>query len=602
MPAVQLGLITFGRIGVFHGPSPWSGDPVVLCRIGHEGLLAENILEALRSLRRECADWFVASGRPHDDDGDLDAAHVLCDFLTDWTLQALNFVRGQLRSSGFEKAQSQSTSLVWVGHHEPHITAAVLELGVKWVNACLGQMPSEAFKTSLAEIWRYCRKHHPDFQATMIIEAARARGVPFSPAWGLARHWRFGQGARSRVLFETSSCSDGGFGVRVASSKSLTKGVLQSLGLPTAPFAMVKSESELAAAVRQVGFPCAVKPIDCSGGKGVSASLTSSEAVARAYAAARQFSNAPIMVERHVEGDDHRVMVVEGRLLACIRREPPHVTGDGRRSIRELVAQINLTRDERSFAKSRYLRPVLLDASAEVHLAGQGLKLDDVLQEGRTVRVRSNANLATGGHCVDLTTVMHPDIRVMAESLAQTMNLPMLGVDYLTTDITKGPGESGGMFIEINTTPGLVALTASGWSSREAGDVALGHQVGRISLSLIVVDETDRAAIEQELRQRRWPAGSGWASWERSCLEGAELSVPAKGPWPGFNVLMGQRLLHDAVVLVSRQHLIKYGLPTDLFGSAEVRCPLEEKWLNVLRRHCQRAVRLMNSIDHSGRN
>ncbi len=600
MPAAETGLIKLSRVGVFYGPSPWSSDPIVLCRLGHEGLEVKAVLEALQTMQHECADWFAPSGQPYPVNAQVDASAVLCEFLTDWALQVLNFVRGQLQSRGSAKAQLPTLSLIWVGHHEPQITTAVLDLGVKWISACLRRLPQDSFKAALAEVWRHCRRHHPDFQATMVIEAARYRGVPFSPAWGLARHWRFGEGAKSRVLFETSSCSEGSFGARVAASKSLTKGVLQSLGLPTAPFAMVHSEAELAQAVQQVGFPCAVKPIDLSGGKGVSAGLTSTEAVNHAYAAARRFSKAPIMVECHVEGDDHRVMVVEGRLLACIRREPPCVTGDGKNSIRELVELINHTRDERSLAKSRYLRPVLLDTSAEVHLAGQGLRLDDVLEHGRTVRVRSNANLATGGHCVDLTTVMHPDVRVMAESLAQTLNLPMLGVDYLTTDITKSPSESGGRFIEINATPGLVALTASGWSSREAGDVALGSQVGRIAQCLVVVDEVDRPDAEQELRLRHWSAGCGWASWECASLAGAELSVTSKVPWPGFNVLMGQRLLHEAVVLVTKQQLSTYGLPTDAFRNVQVRCALDEAWLKVLRRHCPRGVQFSGSAEFFG--
>lgn len=600
MPATGSGLITFSRVGVFYGPSPWSSDPIVLCRLGHEGLEVKATLEAMQTMQHECADWFVPSVQPYSVNAQVDASDVLCEFLTDWALQVLNFVRGHLQSRGSAKAPSPTYSLIWVGHHEPQITTAVLDLGVKWMGACLRRLPQEPFKAALAQIWRYCRKHHPDFQATMVIEAARYRGVPFSPAWGLARHWRFGEGTRSRVLFETSSCSEGSFGARVAASKSVTKGVLQSLGLPTAPFAMVNSEAELSEAVQQVGFPCAVKPIDRSGGKGVSAGLTSTQAVNQAYAAARQLSTAPIMVERHVEGDDHRVMVVEGRLLACIRREPPCVTGDGKSSIRELVELINRARDERSLAKSRYLRPVLLDASAELHLAGQGLRLDEILEDGRTVRVRSNANLATGGHCVDLTARMHPDIRVMAESLAQTLNLPMLGVDYLTTDITKTPGESGGRFIEINATPGLVALTASGWSSREAGDVALGSQVGRIAQCLVVVDETDKSSTEQELRQRHWPAGSGWASWECASLAGAELSVTTKVPWPGFNALMGQRMLHEAVVLVTKQQLSAYGLPTDVFRNVEVRCALDEAWISVLRRHCPRDVQFPGSAEFFG--
>ena len=42
-----------------------------------------------------------------------------------------------------------------------------------------------------------------------------------------------------------------------------------------------------------------------------------------------------VVVEQYALGRDHRVLVVDGKVVACAERVPAHVTGDGRLTIRE---------------------------------------------------------------------------------------------------------------------------------------------------------------------------------------------------------------------------------------------------------------------------
>ena len=588
-------MIQLRPLAVYEGPSPFAADPVLLVEMVVRKEDQQNLHAAIANLQASSADWYQAS--PSDLNQPL--AQQLAWFLADWSLQALNFVRGYLHAAGCSPEPRTGHDLIWLGFHDAQLSLQALRLAAKWLGA-LAQAPTAVdLKAELGQLWLGCRQRHPDYQAQIVMHAARLRGVPYAPAWGMARHWRYGQGAKSRVLFESSSCADGHFGARIASSKVMTKTVLQSLGLRTPAFRLVANEGELDAAVAELGFPCVTKPIDSGGGKGVSAGLCDMGAVRQGFASARAYSAGPIMVEAHASGEDHRLLVVEGRLVATIRREPPFVTGDGEQTIAALVAAKNKGRDARSLLRSGFMRPILLDASALVHLAGLGLSPASVLAAGQTVRVRSNANLSTGGDCIDVTEQVHPHIRVQVESLAQTLNIPMLGADYMTTDIGRSPLSVGGQFIEINRTPGLDALVAAGWSLERAGALALGELPGQIPISLIVLPDDALAQVLVTARDAPWPQGSGWASFEQASLAGVDLLMDAKKPWAGMHALLGHRSLTRAVVLASESQIRRYGLPLGAFEVAHVFCDLTPVWLDVVRRQCDTVKVQTMALDHS---
>ena len=88
-------------------------------------------------------------------------------------------------------------------------------------------------------------------------------------------------------------------------------------------------------------------------------------------------------------------------------------------------------------------------------LTEAGLFMNDVLTKGRTVALRSAANVSTGGLPIDITDQVHPDNRKMAERAAKGIGLDIAGIDFMTTDITRSYHEVGGGIIEINARPGL---------------------------------------------------------------------------------------------------------------------------------------------------
>ncbi|MCB1032914.1 MAG: cyanophycin synthetase, partial [Acidobacteria bacterium] len=64
-------------------------------------------------------------------------------------------------------------------------------------------------------------------------------------------------------------------------------------------------------------------------------------------------------------------------------------------------------------------------------------------------------NLSTGGTAVDVTDVIHPDNREMAERAAKAIGLDVAGVDFLTEDISRSYRETGGAICEVNAAPGF---------------------------------------------------------------------------------------------------------------------------------------------------
>ena len=96
------------------------------------------------------------------------------------------------------------------------------------------------------------------------------------------------------------------------------------------------------AAARRLGFPLVVKPLDGNHGRGVHLDLRSEAKVAAAFPAAlAEARRGTTLVETCVAGNDYRVLVVGGRMVAIAERVPAHVVGDGSSTVAQLVERTN---------------------------------------------------------------------------------------------------------------------------------------------------------------------------------------------------------------------------------------------------------------------
>ena len=102
------------------------------------------------------------------------------------------------------------------------------------------------------------------------------------------------------------------------------------------------------------------------------------------------------------------------------------------------------------------------------------MTIDSVPPDGEVVYLRKTANLSTGGTAIDVTDVIHPDNRLMAERAIQAVGLDLGGVDFLTTDITKSYRDTGGAICEINAGPGMrMHIAPSEGKGRDVGGAVI---------------------------------------------------------------------------------------------------------------------------------
>ena len=285
-----------------------------------------------------------------------------------------------------------------------------------------------------------------------LVRAAEERDIPWQRLnrYSLVQfgHGRLGKRIQATVTSETRNIA-----VEIASDKEETHNLLGDLGLPVPGQRLVYSEREALRAAERLGFPVVVKPLNANHGRGVSIDLDDDDAVRVAFEQARKHSRG-VLVERCIAGLDHRLLVVDGELIAASKRVPGHVVGDGRSTIEALVEEVN-SDPRRGIGHEKVLTRLEFDHQAERLLEQKGYDRSSVPPEGEVVYLRSTANLSTGGTAVDVTELIHPDNREMAQRAARAIGLDVAGVDFLTTDISKSYRETGGAICEVNAAPGF---------------------------------------------------------------------------------------------------------------------------------------------------
>ncbi|HEY9549546.1 MAG TPA: Mur ligase family protein, partial [Kiloniellaceae bacterium] len=286
-----------------------------------------------------------------------------------------------------------------------------------------------------------------------IVQAAEARGIPWFRLHPALRIVQLGYGRFSRRLFESTPCSEGLIAGRlIAPNKAVTNAVLRSVGLPVPRQFVATGPGEAVEAAKRLGYPVVLKPVKGGKGRQVHVGLRNEAELRQAFERGLQ-AGEPVVVEAFIPGEDHRLLVVGGKLVAAARRIPASVIGDGRHSVRELVDLAN--RDSRRGLRfNNLLVRLSLDPAAAERLREQGLEGASVPPAGRRVFLRKTANISTGGTSEDVTDRVHPDVRRMAELTAQAVGLQVAGIDFITPDIGRSCLEAGAI-CEVNNTPGL---------------------------------------------------------------------------------------------------------------------------------------------------
>lgn len=283
-----------------------------------------------------------------------------------------------------------------------------------------------------------------------MIAAAERQGIPWFRTSSFLRHVQLGQGARQRRFWNTMFSSEPAFARDYADNKLLTLNTLSQIKLPVGKFAPVNDIASALKAAEGIGYPVVLKPTNGSKGDSVFVDLRDEDELKAALIAAR-VSERPYMLQSFFQGNDYRLLVVDGKLLMAEQRIPASIKGDGKRTIAELV-EIENRNPERT--RDDTMTSIVLDWESDRMLTRQGYTRDTVVPAGSVVRLKGMANIATGGAAVTINDV-HPDNARLAVRAARAIGLVVTGVDFICPDISKSWHEVGGGLCEVNATVGL---------------------------------------------------------------------------------------------------------------------------------------------------
>ncbi|MGI8545949.1 MAG: cyanophycin synthetase, partial [Gemmatimonadaceae bacterium] len=400
-----------------------------------------------------------------------------------------------------------------------------------------------------------------------IVEEARRRGIPVRRlnSYSLVQ---LGLGRNLRRIQATITDFTSAIAVEIAQDKDDTKRVLQNGGLPVPVGDVATTIQEAMGHAEEIGFPVILKPLDASHGLGISPRLNDAAAVRAAWPNAREVSRR-VVVEQFAQGRDHRVLVINGHVVAVAERVPAHVVGDGEHTIRDLVQQAN-SDPRRGIGHRKTLTKLPCNAATVDFLAECGYTLGSIPPEGTRVLLRPTANLSTGGTSIDRTDEIHPANVIACEMAANAVGLDIAGIDVITPDIAVPFRDNGAVIIEVNAAPGIRMHThpSQGTPRNVAAPIldALFPPGSESTIPIIAVTGTNGKTTTTRLIAhlfRHTDRTVGYTTTDGVYLDNRlVIAGDMTGPFSA-NIILSNRTVEIAVLETARGGILRAGLGFD---------------------------------------
>jgi GNAT-family acetyltransferase (TIGR03103 family) len=281
--------------------------------------------------------------------------------------------------------------------------------------------------------------------ARIITGEARRRGIAVDVLDAEGGFFRLTHGGRSIVCRESLSELTSAVAMSRCDDKAVSRRLMEKVGIPVAQ-AVSADDGAAVEALLEASGEVVVKPVRGEQGRGVTVGIKDTETLASAIRAARE-QCPDVLVETFMPGDDLRVIVIDGKVIAAALRKRPSVIGDGTSPVRKLIEGLSRRRNAATDGESH----IPLDAETARCVADEGFSLDDVLPAGKAIDVRKTANLHTGGTLHDVTGELHPSLAEASIKAAKALDIPVVGLDFMV----ESPDSENFIFIEANERPGL---------------------------------------------------------------------------------------------------------------------------------------------------
>ena len=393
-----------------------------------------------------------------------------------WSAQVLEHVILTLQSradlpGGFGETQRTAHTAVHkvvVRAWHPLVTRHALQAACELLEAAFNRTSFDV-DAAVKQLQNLRHKHCLGPSTACIVDAADDRDIP-AIRLNTGNLLQLGYGVNQRRIWTAETDRTGAIAETISRDKALTKSLLEACGIPVPNGQAVDSVQQAWEAAQDIGFPVVVKPSDGNHGRGVFTNLSTQQEIEQAYRVAVE-EGSGVLVEKFILGQEHRLLVVGGKLVAAAKGEYAQVTGDGIHTIEALI-DLQLNADpRRGHQEDQPLNYVRLDSAVRLEIARQGFEPQSVVPVGRQIVIQRNGNVA-----IDCTDQVHPEVAVLACTAARVVGLDIAGIDLVALDISKPLQEQGGAIVEVNAGPGLLMhLKPAVGKARQVGRDIVAH-------------------------------------------------------------------------------------------------------------------------------
>ena len=473
--------------------------------------------------------------------------------------------------TGFGQTRSTSQRGVYrmvFRARDESVARVALAQGHALIMAAINDEPFDV-KAAVARVRTEVDDQYLGPSTACIVTAATDRGIPHIRL-NDGNLVQLGYGASQRRIWTAETEFTSAIAEGIASDKDLTKTLLKACGVPIPEGQVVNSPEEAWEAAQDIGLPVVVKPSDGNHGRGVTLDLRKKEDIEAAYHVAYP-EGSDVMVESFIPGDEHRLLVVGGKVVAAARGEVVSITGNGRNTVKELI-DTQLNSDPRRGYEEEYPLEIIdlaTDTKVQLELKRQDLGADSVPAAGRVIVVQRNGNVA-----VDCTDDVHPEVAYIAQLAAKVVGLDIAGIDMVALDISKPLHTQGGAIVEVNAGPGLLMhLKPAVGAPRPVGQAIAEHlfpseddsgPVGRIP----VVGVAGTRSTSTIARLVAWLLHLGGHHTGLACREGLFLDrrcveTTDCAHWEAAHRLLMNQTVQAAVIESDARTILRDGLAYD---------------------------------------
>jgi len=236
----------------------------------------------------------------------------------------------------------------------------------------------------------------------------------------------------------------------ICQNKDLTKKYLTAQGIRVPKGEKITKETSLdyiSNLANKLGYPIVMKPVSANAGKGVFSNIIDEQMLVETFNhLTNDLGYDEIIIEEFIKGEEHRLLSVGDKIVGVVKRVPANVVGDGKHTIKQLIRAKNKAKKTNPVI---YKKGITIDIELKDQVKENGYNLEDVLEDGKQLFLRTKSNISAGGDPIEVMDEIDNSVLEMGQ--AATKAIP--GIELGGIDMLIDPETNEKAIIEVNTKP-----------------------------------------------------------------------------------------------------------------------------------------------------